>query len=67
MRRILEEIPLTFESLALSGMENGRVKKTEIFFEYMLFGQFSCGNIYDYVIAIIKKHLKKEKDKIGLY
>jgi len=75
MRRVLAEIPLTFESLILSGLWKMvgilKVKKTEIniktFLNICNSAIFSCGNKYDDVIEIIKKQLKKDNDRNGLY
>ena len=75
MRRVLAEIPLTFESLILSGLWKMigilKGKKTEINIKTFLnicdSVKFVCGNKYDDVIEIIKNQLKKENNKNGLY
>ena len=75
MRRVLAEIPLTFESLILSGLWKMigilRGNKSEIniksFFDICNSMKFVCGNKYDNVIEIIKNQLKDKNDKNGLY
>ena len=75
MRRVLAEIPVTFESTLLSGLWKMvgilKVKKTEIniksFLNICESVQYACGKKYDDVIDIIKNQLKKENNKNGLY
>ena len=76
MRRVLAEIPLTFESLILSGLWKMvgilKVNKTEInintFLNICDSMKYSCDNKYDDVIDIVKKQFtKNENDKNGLY
>ena len=75
MRRVLAEIPVTFESTLLSGLWKMvgilKEKKTEINTKTFLIicecVQNVCGKKYDDVIDIIKNQLKKENYKNGLY
>ena len=69
MRRVLANIPLTFESLILSGLWKMigilKTKKSEIniksFMEICNSMKLVCGNKYDNVIDIIKEQLKNKK------
>ena len=76
MRRVLAQIPLTFESTILSGLWKMigilKGKKSEIniksFQEICNSMKFVCGNKYNNVIEVIKKQLKNnEINKNGLY
>ena len=75
MRRVLAEIPLTFESLVLSGLWKMvgilKGKKTEINIKTFLnicdSVKYACGNKYDNVLEIIKNQFKNENDKNALY
>ena len=75
MRRVLANIPLTFESLILSGLWKMigilKTKKSEIniksFMEICNSMKLVCGNKYDNVIDIIKEQFKNKDDKNGLY
>ena len=75
MRRVLAEVPLTFESVILSGLWKMvgilKGKKNEINIKSFLnicdSVKFACGNKYDNVIEIIKKQLAKENYKNGLF
>ena len=75
MRRVLAEIPLTFESLILSGLWKMisvlKTKKSEInikcFFDICNTMKYVCGKKYNNVIDIIKKQLKDKNNKNGLY
>ena len=75
MRRVLANIPLTFESLILSGLWKMigiiKGKKSEInmktFMEISKSMRLVCGNKYDNVIDIIKEQLKNKDNKNGLY
>ena len=75
MRRVLAEIPLTFESLILSGLWKMisvlKMKKSEInikcFFDICNTMKYVCGKKYNNVIDIIKKQLNDKNNKNGLY
>ena len=75
MRRVLGEIPLTFESLILSGLWKMigilKGKKSEInikcFLDICNSMKYVCGDKYLDVIDIIKEQLKKTDNKNGLY
>jgi hypothetical protein len=75
MRRVLAEIPLTFESTLLSGLWKTvgllKIKKTEIninsFLNICDVVKYACKEKYNDVIDIIKNQLKKENDKNALY
>ena len=75
MRRVLAEIPLTFESLILSGLWKMisvlKMKKSEInikcFFDICNTMKYVCGKKYNNVIDIIKKQLNNKNNKNGLY
>ena len=75
MRRVLGEIPLTFESLILSGLWKMigilKGKKSEInikcFLDICNSMKYVCGDKYLDVIDIIKEQLKKADNKNGLY
>ena len=75
MRRVLGQIPLTFESLILSGLWKMigilKGKKSEIniktFMEICNSMKLVCGNKYDSVIDVIKEQLKNKEYKNGLY
>ena len=75
MRRVLAEIPVTFESLILSGLWKmiGILKgqKSEINIKTFLnicdAAKYTCGNKYDNVIEIIKNQLNNKENKNGLY
>ena len=75
MRRVLAEIPLTFESLILSGLWKMisvlKIKKSEInikcFFDICNTMKYVCGKKYNNVIDIIKKQLNDKNNKNGLY
>ena len=75
MRRVLAEIPKTFESLILSGLWKitGILKgqKSEIniktFLNICESAKHVCNNKYDDVIDIIKNQLKNKDNKNGLY
>ena len=75
MRRVLAEIPLTFESTILSGLwkiiETLKVVKSEIcikaFKDICNTMALTCDKKYDDVIEIIKKQLKDTKNKNALY
>ena len=75
MRRVLAEIPLTFESLVLSGLWKMisilKTKKSEInircFLDICNSMKYICGNKYNNAIDIIKKQLKDKNNKNGLY
>ena len=75
MRRVLADIPLTFESTILSGLWKMIVilkdKKIEInintFKDICNTMTFVCGSKYDNVIEIIKEQLKDIKNKNALY
>ena len=75
MRRVLAEIPLTLESLILSGLWKMigilNTQKSEInikiFLDICNTMGYSCENKYDDVIQTIKTQLNNEKYKNGLY
>lgn len=75
MRRVLAQIPLTLESLILSGLWRIvgvlKTKKSEVniqaFLEIWRSMQFVCEDKYNDVIDIIKEQLKDKNDKNGLY
>ena len=75
MRRVLADIPLTFESTILSGLWKMIVilkdKRSEInintFKDICNTMTFVCGGKYDNVIEIIKEQLKDIKNKNALY
>ena len=75
MRRVLAEIPLTFESLILSGLWKmiGILKgnKSEInikcFLDICNSMKYVCGKKYNNVVDIIKKQLNNKDSKNGLY
>ena len=75
MRRVLAEIPVTFESLILSGLWKIigilKTKKSEINIKTFLSicdgAKYICDNKYDEVIDIIKKQLENKDNKNGLY
>ena len=75
MRRVLAEIPVTFESLILSGLWKmvGILKgqKSEInirtFLDLCKAANYACNDKYDNVIDIIKNQLKNKDNKNGLY
>ena len=75
MRRVLAEVPVTFESTLLAGLWKMvgilRVKKTEIniksFLSICESIKYACGTKYDDVIEVIKNQLNKENNKNGLY
>ena len=75
MRRVLAQIPLTFESLILSGLWKMigilKVKKSEIniksFLEICNSMKYVCGDKYDDVIEVIKGQLENKENKNGLY
>ena len=76
MRRVIADIPLTFESLVLSGLWKMigllKGKKSEInikcFIDICNSMKYICGDKYDDVIDIIKEQLKnKDIMKKGLY
>ena len=76
MRRVLAEIPLSFESLILSGVWKMigilKTQKSEInikiFLDMCKTMEYSCQNKYDNVIGIIWTQLKYKKNKKnGLY
>ena len=75
MRRVIAEIPLTFESLILSGLWKMisilKWKKSEInikcFLDICKSMIYVCGNKYNNVLDTIKEQLKDTKSKNGLY
>ena len=75
MRRVLADIPLTFESLILSGLWKMigiiKGKKSEIniksFIEICNSMKLVCGIKYDDVIDVIKEQIKNKDNKNGLY
>ena len=75
MRRVLAEIPLTFESLILSGLWKMisvlKMKKSEInikcFLDIVNSMKLVCGEKYNNVIGVINKQLKDKNNKNGLY
>ena len=75
MRRVLAEIPVTFESLILSGLWKMvgilKVQKSEIniktFLNICEAVKYACNNKYDDVIETIKNQLKDKDNKNGLY
>ena len=75
MRRVLGEIPLTFESVILSGLWKMinilKGKKSEININCLLdicnTMKYVCGNKYNNVIDTIKEQLKEKDNKNGLY
>ena len=75
MRRVLAEIPLTFESLVLSGLWKMisilKTKKSEVnircFLDICNSMKYICGSKYNNAIDIIKKQLKDKTNKNGLY
>ena len=75
MRRVLAEIPVTFESLTLSGLWKMigilKANKSEInintFLNICNTVKLTCGTKYDNVIEVIQKQLKNENYKNGLY
>ena len=75
MRRVLGDIPLTFESLILSGLWKIigilKTKKSEInistFLDICNSMKYVCGTKYDNVIDIIKDQLKDKENKNGLF
>ena len=75
MRRVLAEIPVTFESLILSGLWKmvGILKsqKSEIniktFLDICNEAKYVCNDKYDNVIEIIQNQLKNKENKNGLY
>ena len=75
MRRVLAEIPLTFESLILSGLWKMigilKEKKSEInikcFLDICNTMNYVCGEKYNNVIEVIKEQLKNKDNKNGLY
>ena len=75
MRRVLGDIPLTFESLILSGLWKIigilKTKKSEInistFLDICNSMKLVCGTKYDNVIDIIKEQLKDKENKNGLF
>jgi len=75
MRRVLAEIPVTFESLILSGLWKmvGILKgqKSEIniktFLDICNAVKYTCNDKYDNVIEIIQNQLKNKDNNNGLY
>ena len=75
MRRVLGDIPLTLESIVLSGLWKMinilRVKKSEInincFLDICNSMKYICGKKYNDVIKIIKEQLKDKNQKNGLF
>ena len=75
MRRVLAEIPLSFESLILSGIWKMigilKTQKSEInikiFLDMCKTMEYSCQNKYDNIIGIIRTQLIHKKNKNGLY
>ena len=75
MRRVLADIPLTFESTILSGLWKMigvlRTNKSEInimsFLNICNSMIFICGKKYNDVIEIIKNQLNDKNNKMGLY
>ena len=75
MRRVLAEIPVTFESLILSGLWKmvGILKsqKSEIniktFLDICNTTKYACSDKYDNVIEIIQNQFKNKDNKNGLY
>ena len=75
MRRVLAEIPVTFESLILSGLWKMtgilKTQKSEIHIKTFLnicdSAKFACDSKYDNVIEIIQNQLKDKESKNGLY
>ncbi len=75
MRRVLADIPLTFESNILSGLWKMigvlKTNKSEInimsFLDICNSMNFICGNKYNDVIEIIKNQLNDKNNKMGLY
>ena len=75
MRRVLGDIPQTFESLILSGLWKIigilKEKKSEInincFLDLCNSMKYACGKKYNNVIEIIKEQLKDKNNKNGLY
>ena len=75
MRRVLAEIPVTFESLTLSGLWKMigilKANKSEInintFLSICNKVKFTCGTKYDNIIEIIQNQLKNENYKDGLF
>ena len=75
MRRVLAEIPLTFESLILSGLWKMigiiKEKKSEInikcFLDICNTMKYVCGEKYNNVIDVIKEQFKNKDNKNGLY
>eukprot|EP00833_Pecoramyces_ruminatium_P006678 jgi/Orpsp1_1/1180710/evm.model.c7180000074387.1 len=75
MRRVLADIPLTFESTILSGLWKTivslREDKSEIninvFKDICSTMKYVCGKKYDSVIEVVKKQLKDENNKNALY
>ena len=75
MRRVLAEIPVTFESLILSGLWKMvgilKTQKSEIniktFLELCNAANYACSDKYDNVIEIIQNQFKNKDNKNGLY
>eukprot|EP00833_Pecoramyces_ruminatium_P012738 jgi/Orpsp1_1/1186770/evm.model.d7180000053193.1 len=75
MRRVLADIPLTFESTILSGLWKTIVSlrddKSEIninvFKDICNTMKYACGKKYDSVIEVVKKQLNDQNNKNALY
>ena len=75
MRRVIADIPLTFESLILSALwkmigilkENKSEINIKCFLDICNTMSLICGKKYNNVIDIIKNQLKNKKSKNGLY
>ena len=75
MRRVLADIPLTFESTILSGLwkmiailkDNKSEIKIKTFKDICNTMEFVCGKKYDKVIEVVKEQLKDLNNKNALY